>query len=183
MVSSQSRGCLISPSTYLACSRFNPRFPPRSAVGRRLQPAPPGSSSQRTYSLLGVFAAVQQDGSPFFRHRRRGDYEKAVRYHVRGTALLLLKRWTVSPRSWQTRHGIILDVGCLCPFRSAAGPWFWLIGWAVLLEQAPRTQDAASIAARNPIGVGTVLLTNDLTGPVVDEALQQGASIIVCYRE
>ena len=31
-------------------------------------------------------------------------------------------------------------------------------------------------------GGGTVLLTNDLTPAVVDEALQEGAKMIVCYR-
>lgn len=30
---------------------------------------------------------------------------------------------------------------------------------------------------------GTVFLTNDLTTVVVDEAIREGASIIVCYRK
>ncbi|KAI0015576.1 NGG1p interacting factor 3 [Xylariomycetidae sp. FL0641] len=47
----------------------------------------------------------------------------------------------------------------------------------LLLDQAPEAQRAAEAKSGN-----TVLLTNDLTAPVVDEALREGADMIVCYH-
>lgn len=46
----------------------------------------------------------------------------------------------------------------------------------VLLDQAPSFPERAG--SSKP----TVLLTNDLTQTVVDEALEKGAHVIVCYR-
>ncbi|KAI8631865.1 NGG1p interacting factor 3 [Xylariaceae sp. FL1651] len=46
----------------------------------------------------------------------------------------------------------------------------------LLLDQAPSF--AESVRESSP----TVLLTNDLTGAVVDEALKKGANVIVCYH-
>ncbi|KAI1464846.1 NGG1p interacting factor 3 [Daldinia caldariorum] len=47
----------------------------------------------------------------------------------------------------------------------------------LLLEQAPLPPSSSS----KKVG-GTVLLTNDLTSAVVDEALEEGAKMIVCYH-
>ncbi|KAL7619673.1 hypothetical protein AAE478_010214 [Parahypoxylon ruwenzoriense] len=49
----------------------------------------------------------------------------------------------------------------------------------LLLGQAP--QSSLLSAAGNET-VGTVLLTNDLTSAVVDEALEEGAKMIICYH-
>ncbi|KAI1372205.1 NGG1p interacting factor 3 [Hypoxylon crocopeplum] len=49
----------------------------------------------------------------------------------------------------------------------------------LLLGQAP--QSLFSFKAEEENG-GTILLTNDLTSAVVDEALEQGARMIVCYH-
>ncbi|KAI1363984.1 GTP cyclohydrolase 1 type 2/Nif3 [Xylaria arbuscula] len=46
----------------------------------------------------------------------------------------------------------------------------------LLLDQAPSFSEQGSNSKP------TVLLTNDLTKPVVDEALKRGASVIVCYH-
>lgn len=51
--------------------------------------------------------------------------------------------------------------------------------YVVLLGQAPPS--SSSSKAENETG-NTVLLTNDLTAAVVDEALAEGAKMIVCYR-
>lgn len=52
-----------------------------------------------------------------------------------------------------------------------------LTHFIVLLDQAPSFSEQASNSKP------TVLLTNDLTKPVVDEALEKGTNVIVCYRE
>ncbi|KAJ3579155.1 hypothetical protein NPX13_g1411 [Xylaria arbuscula] len=46
----------------------------------------------------------------------------------------------------------------------------------LLLDQAPSFSEQGSNSKP------TVLLTNDLTKPVVDEALKKGASVIICYH-
>lgn len=48
----------------------------------------------------------------------------------------------------------------------------------VLIGEAPSFTSATSSTAQ-----GTVLLTNDLTATVVDEALNEGAKVIICYRK
>jgi putative NIF3 family GTP cyclohydrolase 1 type 2 len=50
----------------------------------------------------------------------------------------------------------------------------------VLLSEAPPT--TKSLAQDIERGPATILLTNDLTAPVVDEALAEGARMIICYR-
>lgn len=48
----------------------------------------------------------------------------------------------------------------------------------MLIGEAPSFTSATSSVAQ-----GTVLLTNDLTAAVVDEALNEDAKVIICYRK
>jgi hypothetical protein len=77
----------------------------------------------------------------------------------------------LADKAWDnTGCKLMLRVGLLaCPSK--------FVFAAVLLDRPPLLAGQAEIAQ------DAVLLTNDLTSAVVDEAIKQKVSIIVCYRE
>ncbi|KAK6953674.1 hypothetical protein Daesc_005979 [Daldinia eschscholtzii] len=80
-----------------------------------------------------------------------------------------------NPPAASLTDAVVAAMGTLFPEELADGSWD---NTGLLLEQAPLPPSSGS---KKQTG-GTVLLTNDLTSAVVDEALQEGAEMIVCYH-
>ncbi|KAI1660396.1 NGG1p interacting factor 3 [Daldinia decipiens] len=84
-------------------------------------------------------------------------------------------RTMAAPPAANLTDAVVAAMRTLFPEELADNAWD---NTGLLLGQAPLSSSSAS---KKETG-GTVLLTNDLTSAVVDEALAEGANMIVCYH-
>ncbi|KAI1744916.1 GTP cyclohydrolase 1 type 2/Nif3 [Xylaria scruposa] len=91
----------------------------------------------------------------------------------RTTAILGLASITTMAKTPSFNDAVVQAMRTLYPEELADKSWD---NTGLLLDQAP------SFPQRVGNSRPTVLLTNDLTAPVVDEALEKGANVIVCYH-
>ncbi|KAI0836014.1 NGG1p interacting factor 3 [Hypoxylon sp. FL0890] len=124
--------------------------------------------SVRTRSITSFTRLSENNTSPPARTRNF----KAFHIVTQQERTFSSSRTMAAPPATNLTDAVVAAMRTLFPEELADSAWD---NTGLLLGQAPTPK------SENETG-GTVLLTNDLTSAVVDEALEEGANMIICYH-